>query len=138
MRQSMALHIFGNISSLTQHLLRNIMYVASKIFRVTIKHKPICDFWLFPKHVCKRFWSNFSGMASFLNLHSALHIPSPFLEQLHHRQIFLKASAMLIGLCITSWTLCLICAVRSTCTLSFQCSVKVTWRLCHTVQTDYL
>jgi hypothetical protein len=41
-------------------------------------------------------------MAFFLTHHFALHIPSPFLEQLYHRQVSMKASAMLIGLCITS------------------------------------
>jgi hypothetical protein len=36
-------------------------------------------------------------MACFLTLNFSLHIPSPFLEQLYHRQVSLKASAMLIG-----------------------------------------
>ena len=123
--QSMALHMFWMLNSLTLHLMWSIPF---NIFRETATWKPACDFRLFPKHFC--FFS--LGMLFFLLTHnSALHIPSPFLEQMYHRHILLKASAMLTVLRTTSQN-----PVRSLCwllcTLLVQCSVTITCRYMQT------
>lgn len=120
--QSMALHIFWMLNSLTVHVMWSI---PSNIFRGNVTRKPACHFQLFPKDFCL---VSLGMHFYFLTLNSALHIPSPFVHQMYHRHVSFKASAMLTVLRTKSRTLCIICVTGCACTLLVQCSVTVTCR----------
>lgn len=87
--QSMALHMFLMLNSLTVCVIRS---VPSNTFRENVTWKPSCDFRLF----LKDFRIVSLGMQFFyLTLNTALHIPSPLVQYMYHRHVSFIASAML-------------------------------------------